>query len=109
MALDPKATASSAFLPASPGGAFAGGAGPGRIARLAVIVGRPAPRSPASAAPPEAGRDAAQAIVVCTAPDVCKTPITGTCNKRCIGIDLKHLNKIWCKATHQMRCFNRRR
>ncbi len=75
MALDPKATASSAFLPASPGGAFAGGAGPGRIARLAVIVGRPAPRSPASAAPPEAGRDAAQAIVVCTAPDVCKTPI----------------------------------
>lgn len=75
MALDPKATASSAFLPASPGGALPGSAGGGRIARLAVIVGKPAPSSPESAAPPEAGRDAGQAIVVCTAPDVCKTPI----------------------------------
>lgn len=75
MALDPKATASSASSLVSPGGVLSDGPGSGRIARLAVIVGRPAPRSPESAAPPEGGRDVGQAIVVCTAPDVCKTPI----------------------------------
>ncbi|MGJ3704356.1 DUF4150 domain-containing protein [Variovorax sp. AFSI2.2] len=75
MALDPKATASAASSLATPGGTLSGGLGAGRIARLAVIVGKPAPKTPASEAPPEGGRDVGQAIVVCTAPDVCKTPI----------------------------------
>jgi hypothetical protein len=75
MALDPKAGAlASSALPSPSGSPFAGLA-EGPIARVAVILGKPAPRTPASDAPPEAGRDVGKAIVVCTAPDVCKTPI----------------------------------
>jgi len=75
MALDPKATSSAASSLGAPGGVLSGSLGAGRIARVAVIVGKPAPKAPASEAPPEGGRDVGQAIVVCTAPDVCKTPI----------------------------------
>lgn len=76
MALDPKAGASLA-KPAGLDGlgtALPSGA-TGRIARVAVIVGKPRPQTPASDPPPEAGRDVGQALVVCTSPDVCKTPI----------------------------------
>lgn len=65
MALDPKAGAS-----ASKPGLI-----PGRIARVAVILGKPGPKTPGSDPAPEAGRDVGEAIVVCTTPDVCKTPI----------------------------------
>lgn len=74
MALHPNAGGS-----ASPSGNLLGNLlaipGGGRITRVAVILGKPAPKTPASEAPPEAGRDVGQALVVCTAPDVCKTPI----------------------------------
>lgn len=74
MALDPKAGASASAL-ATPGSAPFIGLGVGRIGRVAVILGKPGPKTPASDAPPETGRDVGKAIVVCTAPDVCKTPI----------------------------------
>ncbi|MGJ7573584.1 PAAR-like domain-containing protein [Variovorax sp. RB2P76] len=74
MALDPKAGAPASSL-ATPSGALSGGLGAGRIVRVAVILGKPRPKTPTSEAPPEAGRDAGQALVVCTTPDVCKTPI----------------------------------
>ncbi|MBN8757291.1 MULTISPECIES: DUF4150 domain-containing protein [Variovorax] len=74
MALNPKAGA-SASIPGTSGNSPLSGLGTGRIARVAVILGKPAPPTPASVAPPEAGRDVGKAIVVCTAPDVCKTPI----------------------------------
>jgi len=74
MALHPNAggsTSSSGSLL----GNLSAASGGGRITRVAVILGKPAPKTPASEAPPEAGRDVGQALVVCTAPDVCKTPI----------------------------------
>lgn len=74
MALDPKAGA-SASAPGTPGGVLSAGLGAGPIVRVAVILGKPGPKTPASEAPPESGRDVGQAIVVCTTPDVCKTPI----------------------------------
>lgn len=74
MALDPKAGASASAL-GTPGGMLSAISGGGRIVRVAVILGKPGPKTPASEAPPEAGRDVGQALVVCTTPDVCKTPI----------------------------------
>ena len=48
------------------------------IAKLAIIYGKPPPDRPGSAAPPTASRKDSAGVIVCTAPDVCKTPSTPT-------------------------------
>ncbi|MGJ7501575.1 PAAR-like domain-containing protein [Variovorax sp. ZT5P49] len=74
MTLDPKA-GTSLTKPDGITDGLSGISGGNRITRVAVILGKPRPKTPASDAAPEAGRDVSKAIVVCTAPDVCKTPI----------------------------------